>query len=430
MELLLLVALVAGLLSILAPCTWPVLPIVLGTSTGGGARRPAGVVVGLVATFVMVTVVLASALAALGLTSTGLRTVSVIVLALVAISLLAPVADRWVAARLSRPSRMGARIGALTRGHDGFAAGLLLGGAIGLLWAPCVGPIMAGVIAIAATRGPSIEIVAVAVAYGVGIAVPLLFVATRGRTGDSWLGNHLRGETGRRILGAAMLVSCLAIATGADLRLQTTIADALPFSWTGALYGIEKTPAVEARVRGLEGSTSQIGPVAGSSSATGLGAAAVPDVVLGDFGPAPELRGITDWINSKPLTLASLRGKVVLVHFWTFGCVNCRNVQPYVKAWYERYHAQGLEIIGVHTPELSYEREIANVRKAVADEGVTFPVAFDPAFATWNGYSNSYWPAFYYVDRSGEIRYEHVGEGSYEEQEAVIRDLLAGVASR
>ena len=154
-------------------------------------------------------------------------------------------------------------------------------------------------------------------------------------------------------------------------------------------------------------------------------APAADAVPLEDLGAAPELAGITDWINSPPTTLAALRGKVVLVHFWTFGCINCIHVQPYVKAWYDTYATDGFVVIGVHTPELSFEREIANVRDAVAQEGVRFPVAFDPDYATWNAYRNSYWPAFYFVDKAGRIRHVHFGEGDYDGSEAVIRELLA-----
>ena len=148
-------------------------------------------------------------------------------------------------------------------------------------------------------------------------------------------------------------------------------------------------------------------------------------IELDDLGPAPELTGITAWINSEPLTMAGLRGRVVLVEFWTFGCINCIHVQPYVKAWSDRYAADGLVVVGVHTPELSYERDLDNVRAAVASSDVRFPVAFDPGFATWNAYRNAYWPAFYFVDRSGRIRHTHFGEGDYDGSEQVIRQLLA-----
>ncbi len=146
---------------------------------------------------------------------------------------------------------------------------------------------------------------------------------------------------------------------------------------------------------------------------------------LSDLGAAPELRGIEEWINSEPLTLTGLHGTVVLVHFWTFDCINCQNVQPYVKAWYERHRDQGFTVIGVHTPELDIERDIANVRLAVARAGVKFPVVFDPKYATWNAYGNRYWPAFYFVDRNGHLRHTQFGEGEYERAERVIEELLA-----
>jgi thiol-disulfide isomerase/thioredoxin len=145
---------------------------------------------------------------------------------------------------------------------------------------------------------------------------------------------------------------------------------------------------------------------------------------LPDLGGAPELRGISEWINSPPLTLRALRGQVVLVHFWTFDCINCQRVQPFVKRWHERYADQGLRVVGIHTPELAHERDAANVRAAVGAAGVTFPVGLDPDFRAWHAYRNRYWPAFYWIDRTGRIRFTHVGEGRYDEQEQVITALL------
>lgn len=403
MELLLPIAFIAGALTVLAPCTWAVLPLVLGASASGGGRRPVGVILGLMSTFILATVILASALAALGVTTSGLRTVAVVALAFVAIGLLVPWINDGIGRALGGVVQAGSRLGAAGRDRDGLVGGLILGGALGLVWAPCVGPIMAGVIAIAVSRGPSLEIGAVAIVYALGAGIPLLVVASRGRRVLSGLGTATM-RRGRQVSGGAMLVSCLAIATGLDITFQNAVAGALPAGWTSALYAIERNPQTEVGVRSLDDTSA---------------------VAVGDYGPAPEFDGITEWINSEPLSVASLRGKVVLVHFWTFGCINCRNVQPYVKAWYDRYHDAGLEVVGVHTPELSYERDIENVKAAVADADVRFPVAFDPGFKTWRRYSNSYWPAFYYVDRAGEIRFVHAGEGAYEEQEDVIRRLLA-----
>ena len=146
---------------------------------------------------------------------------------------------------------------------------------------------------------------------------------------------------------------------------------------------------------------------------------------LSDLGVAPELRGITAWINSEPLTLTALRGTVVLVHFWTFDCINCQNVQPYVKSWYAKYRDRGFTVVGVHTPELAIERDLENVRAAVKRKGVAFPVAFDPDYATWNAYGNEYWPAFYFVDKRGRVRFARFGEGEYDRSEHVIEELLA-----
>ncbi|MEO7665194.1 MAG: cytochrome c biogenesis protein CcdA [Candidatus Limnocylindrales bacterium] len=423
------IAFIAGVLSILAPCTLPVVPLVLGLGAGGGRRRPLGIVVGLGVSFVAVTILLASVLAALGLSTVGLRLVAVVALGTVGLSLAWPRFARGLEAALTPLVRPGMWIatgrtevlGSAPRDSDemeragGFTSGLAIGAAIGLVWAPCVGPIMAGMIAIAATRGPSLEALAVAAAYVGGAAIPLLAVARWGRriaNGRRWLAS---GDGLRRACGVLTVVAALLIATGLDARVQAAVTAALPEGWSAALYSIEKQPAVQQEVQTLSD----------RPNAT----AAPPDVVLGDYGPAPEVAGITAWLNSEPLTLSGLRGRVVLVHFWTFGCINCRNVQPYVKAWYDRFAGDGFEVIGVHTPELSFEKDLANVRQAVIDQGVKFPVAFDPDFRTWNAYANGYWPASYYVDRSGRIRYVHIGEGGYSEQEEVIRMLLAEPAA-
>ena len=429
-------AFIAGLFTILAPCTLPVVPLVLGSATGGGARRPVGVVVGFAISFVLTAVALATVLASLGLTTNRLRLLAIVGLAGMGLGLLMPRLAERLEVRLSP---IASRASALLRpvaGSDGFGGGLVIGGGLGLLWAPCVGPIMASVIALAASAGPSLAALAVALAYVAGVALPMLAIARWGRAAV-----RRPGPTRRRIVGAFMVASAIAVATGLDYEVQNAIANALPSGYTSALYSIEKVPVVQDELTNL-GSTGQ-GTISGSSDRTGSAgtgsAAATPDphlptplasslpvsVPLEDLGPAPEIRGITAWINSRPLTLANLRGKVVLVHFWTFGCVNCRNVQPYVKAWYDRYEAAGFTVLSVHTPELSFERDLGNVRQAVIDQGVRFPVAFDPGFKTWDAFGNSYWPAFYFVDKAGRIRHVHVGEGDYAGSEQVIRELLA-----
>ena len=436
MIILLTAAFVAGLLTVLAPCTLPVVPLVLGSAAGGGAKRPLGVVIGFGSSFVMTAVVLAAALAALGLTTDRLRALAVIGLAGLGLALLLPhLADR-LATRLTPTADRANRLLGPVAQTDGFTGGLAIGAGLGLLWAPCVGPIMAGVIALAASAGPSPEGVAVALAYVAGVALPMFMIARWGRS-------VVRGggPAGRRIVGALMVASAIAVATGFDYQAQNAIARLLPDGYTSSLYSVEKEPGVQdeltrlgAGIRaGEAGSLDTTDPTsdgtAGGSSAALLPkpvASQLPALVpLEELGGAPEIRGIGAWINSEPLTLSALRGKVVLVHFWTFGCYNCRNVQPYVKAWYDRYEAAGFTVIGVHTPELSFERDLSNVRDAVVDQGVLFPVAFDPEYKTWSDYANHYWPAFYFVDKAGQIRHEHFGEGDYEGSEQVIRQLLA-----
>jgi cytochrome c biogenesis protein CcdA/thiol-disulfide isomerase/thioredoxin len=402
-------AFVAGILTILGPCTLPVIPLLLGGATTGGRGRIAGIFIGFGFAFVAVTVVFAAALATVGVTTDPIRLGAAAVLGFVGLSLawprlgrivdraLAPVQQRAAASRLaSRNGRAGGLLG-----------GLAIGAGIGLIWAPCVGPIMAAVIAAAAVSGPSPLAVAIAAAYVLGALIPLSVIALWGRRAARAVGPRASGL--RRAFGVAMTVTSLIVLTGFDVPLQARLTESLPPEISAALFAIEQQPAVQEELEVLRPSAAALNSTA----------------PLGDLGPAPELTGITAWINAEPTTLAALRGKVVLVHFWTFGCINCVHVQPYVKAWYETYAADGFVVLGVHTPELSFERDLNNVREAVAEADVRFPVAFDPSFATWNAYGNRYWPAFYFVDKSGRIRHVHFGEGDYDGSEAVIRALLA-----
>lgn len=431
MLILLPVAFVAGLLTIAAPCTLPVVPLVLGSAGGGGARRPVGVVLGFGLTFVLTAVLFAAGLAALGLTTDRLRALAVIGLAVLGSLLLLPrLADR-LSARLAPASARAHRVLGPASRSNGLIGGLVIGSGLGLLWAPCVGPIMAGVIALAASAGATPEAVGVAFAYVIGVALPMFVIARWGRA-------VVRGANpiGRRVVGALMLASAAAVATGLDYDVQDAVTAALPNGYSTNLYAIEEDPRVRdaltdlglaARTGSGAETTATIDPVTAAAYAALPAPVAddLPDAVpLEDLGRAPDVDGISAWINSEPLTLDGLQGKVVLVHFWTFGCYNCRNVQPYVKAWFDRYEAAGFTVLSVHTPELSFERDLDNVRQAVVDQGVHFPVAFDPDYRTWRDYGNHYWPAFYFVDKAGHIRHEHFGEGDYAGSEQVIRELL------
>jgi cytochrome c biogenesis protein CcdA/thiol-disulfide isomerase/thioredoxin len=405
MTLLIAFAFIGGTMTILSPCILPVVPFVIGSATGPGRRRIAGILIGFGLTFMATTVVFAAALAHAGLTTDRLRLGAAVLLGLFGFTLVVPAAGRWFERHATTFSELGTK--ATRRGPvSGLGRGLVLGAAIGLVWAPCVGPIMAAVLASAVAAGPSVDAVLIAVAYVAGVSVPLLALAVAGRRTTRAIGNGQIAARLQRVFGVAMLVAALTIATRLDIAFQTRVADLLPADWSGALVAIEQRPEIEEELEVLE---------SGSKGS----------VPLDDLGQAPEVRDIAAWINSEPLTLAELRGKVVLVHFWTFGCINCIHVRPYVKAWYERYADSGFVVLGVHTPELSFERDIDNVRDAVRSAEIRFPVAVDSSFGTWRAYDNHYWPAFYFVDRSGHIRHVHFGEGDYEGSERVIRQLLA-----
>ncbi|HXQ95675.1 MAG TPA: cytochrome c biogenesis protein/redoxin [Candidatus Acidoferrales bacterium] len=432
MPLVLTFAFVGGLLTILAPCTLPVVPLVLGAAGGGNNRRAIGIVLGFGASFLTLSVLLASVLATAGLSTGQLRTASALALGILGASLALPAFGDRLLSRLAPVGRLGSRIGARP---GGMLAGAAVGAAIGIVWAPCVGPIMAAVLAVASTGGPTVRTLAIAIAYVAGAAVPLLAIAVLGRRVVRAAGSPGRRARLQQAFGVLMLTASLVVVAGYDLPLETAVASVLPDSWATEPGLLAAGPAVAPVASTSHGSSvPDANALPASPAPNGPGANALPaplasnlpaTVPLEDLGPAPELQGITAWINSPPLSIASLRGKVVLVHFWTFACINCLHVQPYVKAWYARYAAAGFVVLGVHTPELSFERDIANVRAAVASDGVTFPVAFDPAYATWNAYHNKYWPAFYFIDRTGRIRHTWSGEGGYAASEQVIRELLA-----
>ena len=418
-------AFLAGVLTILAPCTLPVIPFVLGGSAGADRRRVTGMIAGFAATFVLMTTVVAAVFVALDISTSILRTLAVVALGLVGVTLAVPAVDALVARAI--PGRSAPGMPAISDGttadttmqadgtnaaadggsrRGGFLTGFLLGAAIGIVWAPCVGPLMASVITAAAVAGPSIDGISISLAYVVGAALPLAVIARWGRRATARV-NGQRAIRLRRGFGVAMVAASLIVLTGLDLPLQARLTAALPAGWGDALVSAgepvpdgQTTPQPEAAV--------EIGPGE-----------------LPDLGPAPEFTGLAAWINSSPITMASLRGKVVLVHFWTFGCINCIHVQPYVKAWYDTYEKDGFVVIGIHSPEFAYERDLDNVRAAVADADVRFPVATDPAFATWKAFGNRYWPGFSFIDRHGHVRYVSAGEGDYDIREAVIKALLA-----
>jgi cytochrome c biogenesis protein CcdA/thiol-disulfide isomerase/thioredoxin len=413
MVLLVLFAFVAGAGTALSPCVLPVLPAVLASAGSGGRRRPLGVIAGLTATFTVAIVALASVVDGVGLPSGSVRTLAVVVLLGFGVALLVP----RLAARVEAPLTRLARFGPRGRG-EGFWSGLLVGAGLGFVYAPCAGPILAAVVTVSATQGASGESVAVALGYAAGSALVLLLIAYGGRRVLDRLRAAGRGPAVQRALGAVMVATAVAVATDLDVRFQTALADDFPEAVVNPSRALERSDAVEDRLADLRGRPrfEETEPVPARTAG------------LPVLGRAPDFTGNDRWFNTAanaPLDLDGLRGRVVLIDFWTYTCINCIRTLPYLRAWDGRYRERGLTIVGVHTPEFAFEREADNVQAAIDANRLRYPVAQDNEYATWSAWGNQYWPAKYLIDARGRVRYAHFGEGAYEETEAAIRALLA-----
>ena len=394
--LLFLLAYLGGVLTILSPCILPVLPFVFARGDKPFLSNGLPLLAGMALTFAGV-----ATLAAIGggwavaANSAG-RAIALTLFAGFALLLIFPsLSERAMRPLVGWGQRLSERA---DRGGIGSSA--LLGVATGLLWAPCAGPILGIILTGAALSGASATTAGLLLAYAFGAATSLaLALLVGGKVFAAMKRSIGVGEGVRKALGALMLVAVAFIAFGLDTRLLAKLSTAQTFGFEHRL----------AQLLGME--EEELG--------TKVGAGKLPVE-----GPLPSLEGAVLWLNSPPLTREQLKGKVVLVDFWTYSCINCIRSVPYVKAWAERYRDKGLVVIGVHAPEFAFERDPANVRKAVAELGITYPVALDNNLAIWRAFDNRYWPAHYLADAEGRIRYHHFGEGSTDETEAAIRSLL------
>jgi cytochrome c biogenesis protein CcdA/thiol-disulfide isomerase/thioredoxin len=429
-------AVLAGAGTALSPCVLPVLPALLSAGGVGGRRRPLGIVLGLSITFTVTIVGVAQVVDGVGLGSDPLRDVAIVVLLVFGAALLVPqLADR-IEAPLSRLARFGPR----TRG-EGFWSGMLVGGALGFVYTPCASPILAAVISVSAASGKTIVI---ALAYALGSALVLLALTLGGRRLFERIRRAGRGPALQRALGAIMVVTAIAIATNLDVNFDQFVAQHIPD--VNLTASLECSETVTKHLHEISGRQPKFAPANGSSSCHGSGSSvkaapanASQATLLADarglrkLGPAPEFMQTQDWFNTpgmKPLSLSSLRGRVVLVDFWTYTCINCIRTLPYLKAWDASYRHDGLTIVGVETPEFAFERDAANVSNAIKQFGLRYPVAQDNEMGTWNAYGNEYWPADYLIDAHGQVRYAAFGEGDYDKTETAIRALLAEAGSQ
>ena len=316
-----------------------------------------------------------------------------------------PASGEWVSRRLAYLGR---------RPGGELGGGVLLGASLGLVFVPCAGPVLAAVTVLAAKGEVGVRAIVLTLSYAVGAAIPLLAIALLGRRASDAL--RLRARTVRIVAGSLLLVAAAAIALGVDKDLQTRVP-----GYTQALQDrIESSTRAERELSALTGARAPRPVAQGAASAEGVKAVALPD-----YGAAPGFADLAGWINTGPLTLKELRGKVVLIDFWTYSCVNCLRTLPFVRAWDDRYRSSGLVIVGVHSPEFAFEKEAANVRENVRRLSIHYPVALDSQLGTWTAWHNQYWPAKYLIDRRGHVRYYHFGEGEYDKTEQAIRQLLA-----
>src|SRR5690242_13969552 len=401
--LIIILAYLGGILTILSPCILPVLPFVFARADRSFVRSTLPMLAGMAATFAIV-----ATLAAVGggwavrANAIG-RWAALILLALFGIALVFP----SVSDRLTRPLvSMGSRLTEREGQKESVWSSIVLGVATGLLWAPCAGPILGIIFTAAALQGASFSTTLLLLAYALGAATSLALALLVGGKVFARMKKSLgASERIRQALGVLVLLGVGAIALHLDTRFLAKLSSA-------------QTAGLETGLAQDLGLGRQMGESQTRTNAMG-------QLILPVQGELPLLDGLGPWFNSPPLTREQLRGKVVVIDFWTYSCINCLRSLPYVKAWDEKYRKDGLVVIGVHAPEFAFEREPANVARAIQDLGIRYPVALDNNYVLWHALNNQYWPAHYFVDAQGRIRFHHFGEGEYAMSERVIRQLLA-----
>ena len=476
MLLLIVIGLVGGLITGVSPCVLPMLPIIFfaggsgqaGTAAQRGSnglqviaapnpartghleltRRPMMIILGLVLSFSVFTLFGSTVLTVLHLPQDILHWAGLVILALVGLGLLFPGVEsilqrpfRWI------PALFGRRVAGSGALRGSAVGGLVLGLGLGVLYVPCAGPVLAAISIAGSTGRVSGALAALTGAFAVGVAIPLLVFALAGAGIFRRLSNFRRRSNMFRVSGGVVM---LLLAVALTFNLTDGLQRSVPAYTQAWQNRVETNPAAQHALAALNGERSGAPPDAArspvSSAEAGLapptapppaGAATGPIVTcqshaasLANCGPAPQLVGLGSWLNTpanQPLSLARLKGKVVLVNFWTFSCINCQRALPAITSWYADYRDSGLVVIGIHTPEFAYEHELSNVSDAVRSDGIQYPVALDNSSATWRNFNNAYWPAEYLIDAQGVLRHVVFGEGGYSDSEALIRSLLRAV---
>ncbi len=432
---LLLIGLLSGIVTGLSPCILPVLPAVLATSAIPAGMvdpnapappkpdrwRPFIVIAGLVTSFAVFTLIGGSLLAALGLPADLLRNIGIAAMLLVGIGFLIPAVGHLLERPFARFSRVGPRKG---------SSAFLFGATFGLAFVPCAGPVLATITVLAATNQVQSGLIILTLAFSIGVAIPLLGFALAGQQmAERIKAVRTRMPLVRQITGAILIITAAAVFFGLADQVQRLV----PSYVASAQQTIEDNDTARAALSSLKEPYQAPSAAPATSASPDIGqevtfnACADDPSHLANCGPARPFSGIQQWLNTpdgKALTLEALRGRVVLVDFWTYSGINCQRTLPYLTAWDAKYRDKGLTIVGVHSPEFAFEHEVGNVVDQAAKLGVKYPIAIDNDFATWKNYDNLYWPAHYLIDRNGVVRQVHFGEGAYDETEMLIRELL------
>lgn len=393
-------AFLAGILTIAAPCILPMLPIILGASVGQKTKmRPLFIVLGFVVSFAAASLILSALVTHLGLSQNFIRSIAIVMLVIFAFFMIWPLPFELLTAKLSGFINKASEVGSSRKGNSG---AFILGLVLGIVWTPCAGPVLGTILTLVATQGTTGKATLLVIVYALGAGVPMLAIAY----GSQWLTTKVRGLVKysarlQQVFGVLILLLAIAMYFQYDTVIENKLTSFFPQSGLEQKLTGQNMPAVES--------------VSMNSTA---------EIKLSNYGTAPEFSGITQWLNGNPLTKEQLKGKVVLIDFWTYSCINCVRTLPYVTKWYDTYKDKGLVVIGVHTPEFAFEKETGNVQTAVNHFGIHYPVAQDNDYAIWNAYKNEYWPAEYLIDQNGNIVYEHFGEGEYDHTENAIRKLL------
>jgi cytochrome c biogenesis protein CcdA/thiol-disulfide isomerase/thioredoxin len=395
----------AGFITILSPCILSIAPILLAASTQGTRYKPFGIITGLIISFSFFTLATTAIVQATGISPDIFRYIALGIIILFGLTMVIPFLENKFTIFMADVARLGTAIEQqASQVKAEFLSGFIIGIALGLIWTPCAGSVLATITAIAATQGISLTTILMTLSYSIGAALPMLLICFGGtKIIQSTTAFTPYAHTIRQIFGVIIIATAVGIILHADVFIQEKIAHYFPS------ISIENAPLLHKELNMLKRSN-------GNPNWNAM--------KIGDKRIAPELTGITDWINSQPLTLAQLKGKVVLLDFWTYSCINCIRTLPHITQWYKEYKDKGLVIIGVHTPEFAFEKNKQHVEDAVKRFNITYPVALDNNYQTWQAYDNHYWPAHYLINQDGMIVKTHFGEGDYVEMENAIRALL------